>query len=596
MALAIEDYALIGDAATAALVGKDGSIDWLCLPRFDSPTCFAALLGTPANGRWLLAPAGEIRRVERTYRDGTLVLDTVFVSEDGEVVVTDFMPRSASGARSHEDRVDLVRVAHCRRGRVAMRSELVARFDYGSVVPWLVLGENCLSAVAGPDAIHLYGTVPMRTEEGRIIAEFALTEPSQVSFSLNWQPSHRPCSILTDTIRALVDTETKWRHWSGRCRCDGPWRTEVMASLITLKALTHSTTGAIVAAPTTSLPEELGGIRNWDYRYCWLRDATFSLTALLKSGYVDEARAWRQWLMRAVAGEASQSQIVYGIAGERRITETELGWLPGYQGSRPVRVGNAASTQVQLDVFGEVMAVLHAARRLGLEPVPEIWNLQRAFIDTLEGCWRSPDEGLWEVRGEPRQFVHSKVMVWVALDRAIKDAERFQFPAPLERWRALRAEVHAEVCAQGWDEQRGSFVQFYGAKGVDAALLLIPVAGFLPSDDPRVAGTIRAVERELLSNGLVYRYRSERAVDGLPPGEGAFVACTFWYVDALVLAGRRDEAREVFERLLALRNDVGLLAEEYDPVGRRHLGNFPQAFSHVALINSAHRLGPAPPT
>jgi GH15 family glucan-1,4-alpha-glucosidase len=589
MSAPLEDYALIGDCHTAALVGRDGSIDWLCLPRFDSGACFAALLGTPEHGRWLIRPAGEIRRVQRRYRADTLILETDFETDDGAVTLIDCMP-----PRSQEP--DLVRLVVGRRGQVRMRLHLVIRFDYGSIIPWVRRMENGIRAVGGPDTLLLHTAVPLRGADLTTVADFIVAEGQRVPFTLIWHPSHEPAPPPLDPEQAVRDTEQWWRDWAGRCTFQGPWREAVVRSLITLKALTYAPTGGVVAAPTTSLPEQLGGVRNWDYRFCWLRDATFTLLALLHNGFVDEAGAWREWLLRAVAGTPSQVNIMYGLAGERRLTELELDWLPGYADSRPVRVGNAAHKQFQLDVFGEVLDALYQTVRAGLSCDENAWRVERALLDYLETAWREPDEGIWEVRGPRRHFTHSKVMAWVAVDRAIKAVERYGQQGPLERWRELRSAIHEEVCRRGYDAQRNTFVQYYGSTDVDASLLMIPQVGFLPADDPRVQGTIAAVQRHLMEDGFVRRYPTHPEVDGLPPGEGAFLACTFWLADCLVLLGRLDEARQIFERLLGLRNDVGLLAEEYDPHARRLVGNFPQAFSHVGLINTAcnlaHRIGP----
>jgi GH15 family glucan-1,4-alpha-glucosidase len=591
MAAPIEDYALIGDTHTAALVSREGSIDWLCLPRFDSPACFAALLGDRSNGRWLLAPAGPVRDVRRRYQGDTLALETEFHTDEGVVRVVDCMPPR------HWD-PDVARVVECVRGRVRMQMELTIRFDYGSIVPWVRHVDGALHAVAGPDSVWLRTPVPVRGENWTSLADFTVAEGERVPFMLTWHASHRPAPRRIDPVRALGDTEAWWGDWASGIQYTGGWQDAVIRSLLTLKALTYAPTGGIVAAPTTSLPEQLGGVRNWDYRYCWLRDATFTLSALMLAGLTDEARAWREWLLRAVAGQPRQLQILYGVAGERRVTEEELGWLGGYEGSRPVRVGNAAVGQFQLDVFGEVMDTLHLGRHIGLESDQPTWDLQRALLDFLESQWREPDEGIWEIRGPRRHFTHSKVMAWVALDRAIKAVELMGHDGPVDRWRGLRRELHDEVCREGYDSQRDSFVQSYGSDHLDASLLLIPLVGFLPAGDPRVKGTVAAIQRELMVDGLVHRYRPEgsQSVDGLPPGEGTFLACTFWLADNLALMGRREEALAIFERLLALRNDVGLLAEEFDPSSGRQLGNFPQAFSHVALVNTANYLseGPVP--
>ena len=586
MAPRIEDYAVVADLQSAALVGKDGSIDWLCLPRFDSDACFAALLGTRDNGRWQIAPAQGVTAVRRRYRPGTLVLETDFETGEGAVTLIDLMPISGKGT-------DLVRIVAGRRGRVAMKMELVVRFAYGQAVPWVRAIEGGIEAVAGPEALRLWTPVETRGEELATVAEFSVGPGERVPFVLTWAPSHLPDPGHADAEQALAESETRWREWSDRCTVQGPYREVVQRSLITLKALTYQPTGAIVAAATTSLPEQIGGVRNWDYRICWLRDATFTLYSLMSAGYSEEARAWRHWLLRAVAGDPSQLQILYGIGGERRLPELELDWLAGYEQSRPVRIGNAASRQLQLDVYGEVMDAMHLSRRLGLDDEQAGWALQKALMRYLETIWEQPDEGIWEVRGPRQHFTHSKVMAWVAFDRAVKGIEQFGLEGPLLHWRAVRDRIHASVCAEGFDASLGalgSFVQAYGSKEIDASLLMLPLVGFLPPDDPRIRGTVAAVERELLRDGFVARYRSLSSVDGLPAGEGAFLACSFWLVDNYVLQGRTAEARDLFERLCHLANDVGLLSEEYDPVAQRQVGNFPQAFSHVSLVNSAINL------
>jgi GH15 family glucan-1,4-alpha-glucosidase len=576
----IEDYAVIGDCRTAALVARDGSIDWLCLPRFDSGACFAALLGTPDHGRWRIAPATPVRRTRRRYRGDTLVLETEHDVEGGSVRVIDCMlPHSTAPV--------LVRLVEGLRGRVPVRSELAIRFDYGSVVPWVRRTERGIRAVAGPDTLLLRSDAALRGENYTTVGDFAVAEGERVAFDLAWCSTLDPEPEERDALEAIEHTERWWRDWAARCRYDGPWRAAVVRSLVTLKALTYAPTGGIVAAPTTSLPECPGGVRNWDYRFCWIRDATFTLYALMLGGYLDEAHAWREWLLRAVAGMPSQIQIMYGISGERRLTELELGWLPGYEGARPVRTGNAACAQRQLDVFGEVMDAHHVARREGLATDENTWRVQRDLLRYLETVWTEPDEGIWEVRGPRRHFTHSKVMAWVAFDRAVKGVERFGLEGDVKRWRALRDAIHAEVCKKGYDPGRRTFVQYYGATDPDASLLMMPLVGFLPASDPRVSGTVAAVERELLHDGFVLRYLTRSEVDGLPPGEGAFLACTFWLADNLILLGRADDARAIFERLLGLANDVGLLSEQYDPVARRLMGNFPQAFTHVSLINTA---------
>ncbi|MGH2933197.1 MAG: glycoside hydrolase family 15 protein [Gaiellaceae bacterium] len=586
----IEDYALIGDLQTAALVERSGSIDWLCFPRFDSGACFAALLGRPEHGRWLLAPV-DGGTTSRCYRGDTLVLETTWECDEGAVRVLDFMPPRG-------DAPDVVRIVEGVRGRVQMRSELVVRFDYGHVLPWMRRLDDARAAVAGPDALCFRTPARTRGENMRTVSSFTVEEGERVPFVLTWYPSHGDLPAPIDPEQALADTDEFWREWSSRCRTELPeeWRGVLQRSLIVLKALTYQPTGGIVAAPTTSLPEWLGGVRNWDYRYCWLRDATLTLLALLHADYAEEAAAWRVWLLRAVAGSPADIQIMYGVAGERRLPEFELPWLPGYQGSEPVRVGNAASEQFQLDVYGEVMDALYQARVHGLALTKEAWSLQMTLLEYLERIWREPDEGIWEIRGERRQFVHSKVMAWVAFDRAVRSVETQPVDGPVERWREIRDEIHADVCERGFDAELGSFTQYYGSKTLDANLLLIPLVGFLPASDARVRATIEAVERELVVDGFVLRYRSDQGVDGLPPGEGVFLPCSFWLVDCLELVGRHDDAYALFERLLSLANDVGLLAEEYDPKAQRLLGNFPQAFTHLALVNSAFNVLPHLPS
>jgi GH15 family glucan-1,4-alpha-glucosidase len=579
----IEDYALIGDEQTAALVGTDGSVDWLCLPRFDSAACFAKLLGDEDNGHWRIAPKGAERCTRRAYRRDTLVLDTEWETGQGAIRVTDFMPQ--------RDRApDLVRVVEGLRGEVTVHSALRLRFDYGSVVPWMRRTDGHRVAVAGPDAAWLRSEpeVPTWGHDYGTHSEFTVAAGEKVAFVLTWHPSHEPRPAQIDPYEALRHSVADWRAWAARCRYDGPYRDAVVRSLITLKALTYKPTGGIVAAATTSLPEEPGGVRNWDYRYCWLRDSTLTLGALLAAGYLEEAEAWRDWLLRAVAGSPADLQIMYGLAGERRLPESELPWLSGFDGSTPVRIGNDAVNQLQLDVFGEVMDTLSLARKAGLPNKPQMWQLQRSLMRFLRTVWRQPDEGLWEVRGGRRHFVHSKVMVWVAADRAVRTLEQHpELEGDLEEWRALREEVHREVCERGYDPGRGTFTQSYGSRELDAALLFIPRVGFLPPDDPRVLGTIDAVEKELTRGGLVRRYSTEDPVDGLPGSEGTFLVCSFWLADALHMTGRTEEAEELFERLVGLANDVGLLAEEYDPVAGRQLGNFPQAFSHIGLVHTA---------
>jgi GH15 family glucan-1,4-alpha-glucosidase len=579
----IEDYALIGDCETAALVGLDGSVDWLSFPAFDSAACFAALLGTPDHGRWLLAPAAPVTSVRRWYHGDSLVLETEFTTPEGVVSALDFMPvRTALP--------DLVRIVVGRSGRVPMRLELIVRFDYGSVVPWVRRVPGGLSAVAGPDSLLLRTPAALRGEDFKTVSEFVVAEGERIPFDLTWFPSHRQSHNDLDPERALRETAAWWHKWAASCRFEGPWRDAVVRSLITLKALTYRPTGAIVAAPTTSLPEHLGGVRNWDYRYCWLRDATFTLLALLDAGYTAEARAWREWLVRAVAGRPEQIHIMYGIRGERRLTELELPWLPGFAGSTPVRIGNAAFDQFQLDVFGEVLDATLQAWRLGVPLDDDAWRIDTALVTYLETAWREPDEGIWEVRGPRRHFTHSKMMAWVALDRAVKGIEQFGLEGPLDRWRGVRDAIHEEVCREGYNADLGAFVQFYGSDLLDASLLMMPLVGFLPATDPRVRGTIEAIERDLTVDGFVARYKTVEEVDGLPPGESSFLLCSFWLVDNLELLGRHDDARRMFERLLSVRNDVGLLAEGYDAKARRLAGNFPQAFSHIGLVNTAMNL------
>jgi len=590
MTVCIEDYALIGDTHTAALVGKDGSVDWLCLPRFDSGAVFAALLGDTSHGSWCLAPASPAQ-AQRRYVDDTLVLETTFQTETGRVRVIDFMPH-------RHQHPTLVRIVEGVAGTVDMRLRLRLRFDYGWVVPWVNRTNRGLRAVAGPDAVALQSPVSLTGRDMGTEADFTVRAGDRVPFVLGWHRSADPPPPELDADEALRECLRTWRDWAARCTYEGPWRTEVLRSLITLKALTYDPSGAVVAAATTSLPEQLGGSRNWDYRYSWLRDATFTLMALMSSGYLDEARDWRSWLLRAAAGDPAQLQIMYGLDGERRLSEEELDWLPGFGGSSPVRVGNGAARQFQLDVYGEVMDAFHQARCAGLAVDDDAWELQRVLTAYLEGTWHLPDEGLWEVRSGRQQFTHSKVMAWVAFDRAAAAVQHRGLPGDAGRWRAQADAVHAQVCDQAFDRHKGAFTQAYGSTALDASALLIPLVGFLPPDDPRVSGTVDAIQRELCLDGLVLRYRTDRHdADGLSGGEGAFLLCSFWLVDNLALRGDRDQACELFERLLGLRNDVGLLAEEYDPIGRRQLGNFPQAFSHVGLVNSAFALadpnGPA---
>ncbi|SDV50955.1 glycoside hydrolase family 15 protein [Chitinasiproducens palmae] len=587
MPLNIEDYAMIGDGHSAALVGKDGSIDWLCWPRFDSSACFSALLGTPENGRWLIAPSPEAGEatVTRRYRPDTLILETRFETPEGVVDLIDFMPRRNGWP-------ELMRLVVCRAGAVKMRMELVLRFDYGRSVPWVrqLDDKSGVRAIAGPDMVVMRTPVMLCGENMHTVSTFSLSAGESVPFVLAYGASHEPVPPGSDVNTALARVETWWRDWAGRCEIEGEWAGVVRRSLIVLKSLAYEPTGGIVAAPTTSLPEALGGTRNWDYRYCWLRDTTISLIALMRAGYYDEAAAWRDWLTRAIAGSPSQLQIMYGIGGERRLPEWEADWLKGYQGARPVRIGNGAVCQLQLDVFGETLSALYVARAGGLPNDEESWAIECKICEHLETVWRQPDEGVWEVRGGRQHFTFSKIMAWLAFDRAIHSAERFRLDGPVAHWKTLRDEIHADVCANAYDAERNTFVQAYGSKSLDASLLLIGAIGFLPAEDPRYVGTVEAVAKELTVEGLVKRYHTNETDDGLPPGEGTFLACSFWLVDSYVALGRRDEAVALFERLLSLCNDVGLLAEEYDPDHKRQVGNFPQAFSHFALVHSAMNL------
>jgi GH15 family glucan-1,4-alpha-glucosidase len=581
--LPIEDYGLIGDLQTAALVSKRGSIDWLCFPRFDSGACFAALLGSDDNGHWTIRPGGEFRCAGRRYRDDTLVIETELENDAGRIRLIDFMP-------PRETTPDIVRIVEGVRGRVEVQMELVLRFDYGSIVPWVRNLEGTLVGIAGPDAVTLHTPVELEGRDFRTYAEFTVAEGDRVPFVLTWFPSHQELPAKVDPEAALEDTVSFWEEWAERCAHTDTWREPLQRSLVTLKALTYAPTGGIVAAPTTSLPEALGGVRNWDYRYCWLRDATLTLLAFVRAGYMDEAREWRDWLLRAIAGSPDDVQIMYGVAGERRLVELELPWLSGYEGSRPVRIGNDASKQLQLDVYGEVVDALYQARTRGLEASDDAWRLTNKILEWLESGWRDVDEGIWEVRGPRRHFTHSKVMAWVAFDRVVKYVERLGRDGPVDRWRAHREEIRDDVLRHGYDSERETFVQYYGSDRLDASLLLIPLVGFLPATDPRVVGTVEAIRRELLRDGLVERYRADEEnveIDGLPPGEGVFLPCSFWLVAVLAQQGRQEEAHELFERLLSLRNDLGLLSEEYDPEHGRLVGNFPQAFTHLTLAETA---------
>ena len=583
----IEDYALLGDLYTAALVGRSGSIDWLPCPHFDSSTCFTALLGGREHGRWIVAPAGEGPATQRRYRDDTLILESEWETSTGRVRMIDFMPPRQTAP-------DVVRIVEGLEGSVQMRTELIIRFDYGSVLPWVRrVDSETIVALGGPDGLVLRTPVDLEPEDKSHVAEFTVRHGERVPFVLTWFPSHEALPKPVDPEQALSETEWFWRRWLGGCGYQGDYVKPVHTSLIVLKALTYWPTGGIVAAPTTSLPERIGGGRNWDYRYCWLRDATFTLYALMNAGFTEEAAAWRDWLLRSVAGDPANAQILYKIGGQRRIPEAELDWLPGYAGSKPVRVGNAAAEQFQLDVYGEVMDALHQARVHELGPHQHSWSLQQLLLEFLEGAWDRPDEGIWEVRGGRRHFTHSKVLAWVAFDRGVQAIERYGLDGPVGRWRELRDEIHAEVCREGFNVELNSFTQSYGSSELDASTLLIPLLGFLPPDDPRVVGTVEAVQRDLTRDGFVDRYRTvvdANVVDGLVGTEGVFLPCSFWLVDALLMLERDDEARELFEKLLGVTNDLGLLSEEYDPAARRLLGNFPQAFTHVGLVNSAYNL------
>ncbi|QWC56328.1 glycoside hydrolase family 15 protein [Erythrobacter sp. 3-20A1M] len=591
----IEDYGLIGNMLSAALVGKDGSIDWLCLPRFDSAACFAALLGTPDNGRWKIAPVAKVHATSRRYLPDTAILETRFETETGVVTLTDFMP-----VNEGDRHVDLIRIVTGVSGTVEMDMEFTLRFENGQAIPWVRRKDYGLSAIAGPDAVELHADLALEGRNMKTCARFTVAEGDSVPLTMSYHPSNQQPHFVADRREVLERTAIWWREWVKSGSFDDQpdaWREPVTRSLITLKMLIYAPTGGIVAAPTTSLPEAIGGERNWDYRYCWLRDSALTLYALLNSGYRQEAEDWRQWLLRAVAGAPDQLQIMYGIAGERWLPEFEVPWLAGFEKSVPVRIGNAAAGQMQIDVYGELIDTLHAAREAELQPQDEAWRLQKVLLDHLETVWQTPDRGIWEVRGPTHAFTHSRMMAWVAFDRAVTSVERYKLEGPVDRWRKLRQEIHDDVCDNGFDADLNSFVQYYGGKTLDASLLLMPQLGFLPADDPRVAGTIEAIERELVHDGLVARYSTDGTDDGVGGREGAFLACSFWLADAYVLAGRHEDARALYDRLLGLRNDLGLLAEEYDVVAGRLLGNFPQAFSHIGLINTAHNLmaasGPA---
>lgn len=584
MASRIEDYAMIGDLGSAALVSRDGSIDWLCWPRFDSDACFAALLGTPEHGRWRIAPKNSATRVTRRYRPNTLILETRFETDEGVATLIDFMPPRRQHAH-------LIRIVKGERGKVAFHSELILRFANGAIVPWVTrVDDTTIRGIAGPDMAVLRSLARMRGENFKTVGHFTVARGEELPFVLSFTRSHENLPEPIDVFAYLKASEQFWTEWAGRNKIQGPWDEAVTRSLIVLKSLTYAPTGGMAAAPTTSLPEYIGGPRNWDYRYCWLRDATLTLLALMNAGYYDEAQTWREWLLRAAAGSPRQIQIMYGMRGERRLTEWEVPWLPGYENSKPVRIGNAAHKQLQIDIFGEVMDALHQARQGGLGSNEAGWAMQREFLLHLASIWHEPDEGLWEVRSGREHFTHSKAMAWLAFDRAIRSAERFNLPGPVEEWRKIRERIHTDVCSRGFDSELGSFVRAYGSKELDASLLLLPAIGFLPPNDPRIISTVEAIERRLMVKGLVLRYDSATASDGLPAGEGVFLACSFWLADAYLMLGRDGDALRLFNHLLSLRNDVGLLSEQYEPRTRRLVGNFPQAFSHLALVNTASNL------
>ena len=583
----LEDYGFIGDTYTGALVGLNGSLDWLCTPRFDSDACFAALLGSEKNGHWKISPKASVAKARHAYRGDTLILETTFESDSGSVKLIDFMPPLG-------DYRDVIRIVEGLSGQVEMELHLIIRFDYGMTIPWVKRSEEGLIAVAGPNALVLRSDVPTHGEDLSTVSTFMVSAGERKTFVLTWYPSHDPVPKKIDALESLQRTEKHWLDWAARCTYRGEHREAVIRSLLTLKGLTYLPTGGIVAALTTSLPEKLGGVRNWDYRFCWLRDATFTLYSLMQSGYTQEAADWSNWLLRAVAGDPAQLQIMYGAAGERRLTEVQLTHLSGYENSTPIRIGNAASEQLQLDVYGEVMDAMHLAREMKIECDPAYWHLQRHLVDFVEANWNKPDEGIWEIRGPRRHFTHSKIMAWVAVDRAVRAVEEFGLDGPVERWRSLRDTIHQDVCAQGYHKERGAFTQFYGSDKLDAALLMAPLVGFLPATDERIVSTVDLIANELMIDGFVQRYHPEESasVDGLPPGEGSFLPCSFWMVDCLHLMGREQEAREMFTRLLAIRNSLGLISEEYDQARHRLIGNFPQAFTHVGLINTARNLSP----
>ena len=593
----IEDYGFIGDTHSAALVSRDGSMDWLCLPRFDSSACFAAILDPEIGGHWKISPASSDYTTDRSYRTDSMVLETTFHTSTGSATLIDCLPLEeghvAADPRTLKPRDVVVRVIHGGSGSVSMTMEYVPRFDYGEIVPWMRASEEGIEAIGGPDALNLQGSVLLQVDGPTVASSFEVQEGQSIYFAARYHPSHlhsRPLDLARDCERFIERTDNFWRRWAARCTYRGRWRDEVVRSLLVLKALTYSPTGGIVAAPTTSLPEDLGGVRNWDYRYCWLRDATFELEELLEHGYTEEAAEWRDWLLRAVAGDPEDLQIMYGVRGERRLTEIELDWLRGYEASKPVRIGNAAVDQLQLDVYGEVMDTLHSAERAGNPATAEVWELEKSIVEFVCDLWREPDEGIWEVRSGRRHFVHSKVMAWVALDRAISMVENFGRVGPLDRWRAVRAEIRGEVLTRGYDDALGRFMRAYDCPDLDASLLILPLVGFIDATDERMRRTIEAIEKDLLVDGFLHRYKTDRALDGLSGGEGSFLMCTLWLVDCLVLLGRHDDAQALFESVLAVRNDLGLLAEQYDVGKKRLVGNFPQAFSHVALVTAAMAL------
>jgi GH15 family glucan-1,4-alpha-glucosidase len=589
MATKLEDYALIGDCETAALVDNNGSIDWLCWPDFSSEACFAALLGSQENGYWKITPAGGKWKTTRRYREHSLILETIFEHADGAFRLIDFMP-----VRQRTSQI--VRIVEGIRGKVSARMEMALRFDYGRTVPWVTRIRQGVRAIAGPNLAVLHASVPLHGENLKTVADFTVSRGDRVSFTLAYGTSYKPNPRRLDALQALTDCRKRWRHWTHRLKYKGKYREAIERSLITLRALIYRPTGGVVAAATTSLPEALGGVRNWDYRYCWLRDTTFTLLALANGGYHDEAAAWQDWLLRALAGSPQQVQIMYGLKGERQLVEWEVDWLPGYENSKPVRVGNAAAGQIQLDIYGEVLDCFYHAQHSMGRHTEDNFRVLVLLLEQLEKVWHQPDEGIWETRGGPQQFTYSKMMAWVAFDRAVMLSEQLEYDAPVEKWKLLRDTIHGEICARAFSKKRKAFVQAYGSQQLDASMLLMPVVGFLPGSDPRVKATVEAIERELMPDGLVMRYNTAKVDDGLPAGEGVFLACSFWMVSSLKAIGRERDARALFERLIKLRNDVGLLAEEYDTQKERLVGNFPQAFSHIALVNAAFDLEDGPDT